>query len=117
MRMKIELVLIAMFIAITWRMAYADGVQWKCQGAVNCKAVNCYDAALEGHSCALVTAVIHPKCAFTGSKADKCTNANRQCARVDYYSGGACDNNNAPYCDLNFPDSMGYDLTEEGCNP
>lgn len=114
MRMKIEFVLIAAFMAITWQFAY--GVQfYKCGGAYNCKLVNCYDAAKEGFSCGLVTAVTHKACEFTGDENDDCTTVRKKCALVNYYSGGPCDNNNAPYCG-GFDTGKTKDLYEDGCD-
>lgn len=114
MRTKIELVLVALVIAMTLNLAYAEQ-EYKCGGSYNCKLVNCYDAAAEGYSCGLVTAVVHKKCEFTGDKMDDCKSMPTNSAQVKYYTGGPCDNNNAPYCGGFFTGAT-KTLLQEGCN-
>lgn len=115
MRMRIELVLTAIVVAVGWGLAYADGPGWRCQGSYNCKTSNCYDAGAEGHSCGLMAAENHKKCEQTFQKADNCKDVSKLCCTVSYYDGGPCDNANAPYCPGLFTGET-KSLYETGCN-
>jgi hypothetical protein len=116
MRVKLELFAAAVVIAISWAIAHADGVGYKCGGNYNCQTVNCYNAGGDNYSCGLVTAVNHNKCELTGNNNDSCTSVNQNCAFVAFFLGGTCDNNNAPYCNGLATGASKF-LLEAGCNP
>jgi hypothetical protein len=116
MRSRMEFLIAAILIAAGWGLAQADGPGYKCgfNGMQNCQQVNCYDAGKEGYSCALVTPINHKTCDFTGELTDNCVSSNQACAKVAYYVGGTCDNNNAPFCDGIYS-GVSKNLSESGC--